>query len=165
MWDSRCFNYGQYETMRFLLSNLRWWMEEYKFDGFRFDGVTSMMYTHHGLQYEFTGSYGEYFGMNTDVECMTYLMLANDMLHTLYPDCITIAEDVSGMPTLGRPVIEGGIGFDYRLQMAIADKWVEVMEEWVDDYGWDMGNLVFCMENRRAFEATIGYAESHDQAL
>jgi len=103
--------------------------------------------------------------MNTDVECMTYLMLANDMLHTLYPDCITIAEDVSGMPTLGRPVSEGGIGFDYRLQMAIADKWVEVMEEWVDDYGWDMGNLVFCMENRRYNEKCISYAESHDQAL
>jgi len=165
MWDSRCFNYGQYETMRFLLSNLRWWMEEYKFDGFRFDGVTSMMYTHHGLQYEFTGGYGEYFGMNTDVECMTYLMLANDMLHTLYPDCITIGEDVSGMPTLGRPVIDGGIGFDYRLQMGIADKWVEVMEEWVDDYGWDLGNLVFCMENRRYNEKCISYAESHDQAL
>jgi 1,4-alpha-glucan branching enzyme len=96
---------------------------------------------------------------------MTYLMLANDMLHTLYPDCITIGEDVSGMPTLGRPVIDGGIGFDYRLQMGIADKWVEVMEEWVDDYGWDLGNLVFCMENRRYNEKCISYAESHDQAL
>jgi len=165
MWDSRLFNYGQWETIRFLLSNLRWWVEEYKFDGFRFDGVTSMMYTHHGLQYEFTGGYGEYFGMNTDVDCMTYMMLANDMLHTLYPDVITVAEDVSGMPTLCRPVSEGGIGFDYRLQMAIADKWVEVMEEWIDDFGWDLGNLVFCMENRRYNEKCISYAESHDQAL
>jgi len=165
MWDSRLFNYAQYETQRFLLSNLRWWLEEYKFDGFRFDGVTSMMYTHHGLQYTFTGNYGEYFGMNTDVDCMTYMMLANDMIHTLYPDSVTIAEDVSGMPTLCRPVSEGGIGFDYRLQMAIADKWVEAMEEWGDDYNWDMGNLVFTMENRRYNEKCIAYAESHDQAL
>jgi len=165
MWDSRLFNYAHWETVRFLLSNLRWWVEEYKFDGFRFDGVTSMMYTHHGLQYEFTGNYSEYFGLNTDVDCMSYLMLANDMLHTLYPDIVTIGEDVSGMPTLCRPVSEGGIGFDYRLQMAIADKWVEVMEEWHDDYAWDLGNITFCLENRRYNEKCISYAESHDQAL
>jgi len=131
MWDSRCFNYGNYEVVRFLLSNLRYWMEEFKFDGFRFDGVTSMMYSHHGLQMTFTGDYGEYFGMATDVDAMVYLMLANDMLHTLYEGhAITIAEDVSGMPALARPVSEGGVGFDYRLQMAIADKWVEVLSEW-----------------------------------
>ena len=128
MWDSRCFNYGNWEVIRFLLSNLRYWMEEFKFDGFRFDGVTSMMYSHHGLQMTFTGDYGEYFGMATDVDAMVYLMLANDMLHTLYEGhCITVAEDVSGMPALARPVSEGGVGFDYRLQMAIADKWVEVL--------------------------------------
>jgi 1,4-alpha-glucan branching enzyme len=50
-------------------------------------------------------------------------------------------------------------------QMAIADKWVEVMEEWIDDHQWDLGNLVFCMENRRYNEKCISYAESHDQAL
>ena len=108
MWDSRCFNYGNWEVHRFLLSNLRYWMEEFKFDGFRFDGVTSMMYSHHGLQMTFTGDYGEYFGMATDVDAMVYLMLANDMLHTLYEGhCITVAEDVSGMPALARPVSEG----------------------------------------------------------
>ena len=109
MWDSRCFNYGNWEVIRFLLSNLRYWMEEFKFDGFRFDGVTSMMYTHHGLQMAFTGDYNEYFGMATDVDAMVYLMLANDMLHTLYEGHVcTIAEDVSGMPTLARPVPEAG---------------------------------------------------------
>ena len=166
MWDSRCFNYGNYEVVRFLLSNLRYWMEEFKFDGFRFDGVTSMMYSHHGLQMTFTGDYGEYFGMATDVDAMVYLMLANDMLHTLYEGhAITIAEDVSGMPALARPVSEGGVGFDYRLQMAIADKWVEVLSEWGDDYNWNMFDLVHCLENRRWGEKCISYAESHDQAL
>merc|ERR1712054_619239 len=96
---------------------------------------------------------------------MAYLMLANDMVHTLYPDCITVAEDVSGMPSLCVPVQEGGVGFDYRLQMAIADKWIEAVSEWGDDYNWDLGNLVFTMENRRWNEKCIGYAESHDQAL
>lgn len=48
-WDSRLFNYGNHEVLRFLLSNLRFWMDEYQFDGFRFDGVTSMLYTHHGI--------------------------------------------------------------------------------------------------------------------
>jgi len=165
MWDSRLFNYGQWETIRFLLSNLRWWVEEYKFDGFRFDGVTSMMYTHHGLQMAFTGDYGEYFGMATDVDCMSYLMLANDMLHTLYPNVTTIAEDVSGMPTLCLPVQDGGVGFDYRLQMAIADKMIEVVSEWGNDETWDLGNIIFTMENRRWNEPCIGYCESHDQAL
>jgi len=166
MWDSRCFNYGNWEVIRYLLSNLLYWMEEFKFDGFRFDGVTSMMYTHHGLQMAFTGNYGEYFGMATDVDAMVYLMLANDMLHTLYPNqVVTVAEDVSGMPTLCRPVSEGGVGFDYRLQMAIADKWVEVLSEWGSDEGWDMGNLVHTLENRRWGEKAISYAESHDQAL
>mmetsp|Transcript_22388 Transcript_22388/g.26980 ORF Transcript_22388/g.26980 Transcript_22388/m.26980 type:complete len:828 (-) Transcript_22388:660-3143(-) len=165
MWDSKLFNYSSWETIRFLLSNVRWWVEEYKFDGFRFDGITSMMYTHHGLQMAFTGNYEEYFGMATDTDCMAYLMLVNDMLHTLYPGTITVAEDVSGMPTLCLPVEEGGVGFDYRLQMAIADKWEEVVSEWGADEDWDMGNLVFTMENRRAHEKCIGYAESHDQAL
>jgi len=166
MWDSRCFNYGNWEVLRFLLSNLRYWVEDFKFDGFRFDGVTSMMYKHHGLSVGFTGNYGEYFGMATDVDAMVYLMLANDMLHTVYNNrVVTIAEDVSGMPTLCRPVSEGGVGFDYRLQMAIADKWIEVLGKWGSDENWDLGNLVFTMENRRYGEKCIAYAESHDQAL
>eukprot|EP00899_Mesostigma_viride_P022412 jgi/Mesvir1/3355/Mv06741-RA.1 len=164
MWDSRLFNYGSWEVLRFLLSNLRWWVEEFKFDGYRFDGVTSMMYLHHGLQMAFTGDYGEYFGPQTDVEAMVYLMLANEMLHELYPDVVTIAEDVSGMPTLCRPVAEGGVGFDYRLNMAIADKWIEFFSECSDEQ-WDMGNLVFTLTNRRYNEKCIAYAESHDQAL
>ena len=165
MWDSRLFNYGHWEVLRFLLSNLRFYLEEYKFDGFRFDGVTSMMYLHHGLQMVFTGDYGQYFGPQTDVENLTYLMLANDMVHTLYPGAVTIAEDVSGMPGICHTVAEGGIGFDYRLQMAVADKWIEVMKKWTADEAWDMGNLVFTMENRRYDEKCIAYAESHDQAL
>ena len=164
MWDSRLFDYSKKEVMRFLLSNLRWWTEEYQFDGFRFDGITSMMYTHHGLQMVFTGDYGEYFGLNTDVDAVVYLMLANAMLHGLYPDAITVAEDVSGMPTLCRPVEEGGIGFDYRLQMAMADKWIEYLGEMTDEE-WNMGNLVHTLTNRRYGEAAIAYAESHDQAL
>ncbi|CAK9860132.1 unnamed protein product [Sphagnum jensenii] len=164
MWDSRLFNYGNWEVLRFLLSNLRWWMQEYKFDGFRFDGVTSMMYTHHGLQMTFTGNYGEYFGLNTDVDAVVYLMLANDMLHGLYPDVITIGEDVSGMPTFCRPVHEGGVGFDYRLQMAIADKWIELLKKHKDEE-WQMGDVVYTLTNRRWLEKCVAYAESHDQAL
>lgn len=164
MWDSRCFNYGQWETLRFLLSNARWWMDEYKFDGYRFDGVTSMMYHHHGLQTSFTGNYDEYFGMATDVEAVVYLMLVNNVLHDLFPSAITIGEDVSGMPTFCRPWQEGGVGFDYRLNMAIADKWIEVLGL-NDDFSWNMGNIVHTMTNRRYAEACVGYAESHDQAL
>ena len=163
MWDSRLFNYGNWEVMRYLLSNCRWWLDEFKFDGFRFDGVTSMMYHHHGLQMAFTGNYDEYFGLGTDLDSVVYLMLANDMIHSVFPKAITIGEDVSGMPTFCRPVSEGGVGFDYRLQMAIADKWIDQME--VPDDSWGMGDIVHTLTNRRYGEKCIGYAESHDQAL
>lgn len=189
LWDSRLFNYGHHEVLRFLLSNLRFWMDEYMFDGFRFDGVTSMMYKHHGMGVGFSGmsicsslkltlgGYHEYFGDSVDLEAMVYLMLvsllrpvrmlmpqANEMLHDLYPNVITIAEDVSGMPTLCRPVREGGVGFDYRLAMAIPDMWIKLLKE-KEDSEWDLGNIVHTLTNRRHLERSVAYAESHDQAL
>ncbi|GAV03839.1 hypothetical protein RvY_14214 [Ramazzottius varieornatus] len=165
LWDSRLFDYAKWEVMRFLLSDLRWFVEEYQVDGYRFDGVTSMIYHSHGIGHGFSGDYNEYFGLNADTDSLVYLMLANHMLHTLYPDnMITIAEDVSGMPALCRPVSEGGQGFDYRLGMAIPDKWIECLKE-LRDEEWSVGNLVHTLTNRRYGEKTIAYAESHDQAL
>ncbi|OBZ76109.1 1,4-alpha-glucan-branching enzyme [Grifola frondosa] len=164
LWDSRLFNYGSHEVLRFLMSNLRFWMEEYRFDGFRFDGVTSMMYVHHGIGTGFSGGYHEYFGPAADLEAIVYLMLANDAMHTLYPFCITIAEDVSGMPLLCVPVSKGGVGFDYRLSMAIPDMWIKLLKHKRDDE-WDLSNIVHTLTNRRYREKSIAYAESHDQAL
>ncbi|KAL4991230.1 1,4-alpha-glucan-branching enzyme [Aspergillus falconensis] len=164
LWDSRLFNYGNHEVLRFLLSNLRFWMEEYGFDGFRFDGVTSMLYTHHGIGTGFSGGYHEYFGPAVDDDSVMYLTLANEMLHRLYPDCITVAEDVSGMPALCLPHSLGGVGFDYRLAMAIPDMYIKLLKE-KSDNDWDIGNLAFTLTNRRHGEKTIAYAESHDQAL
>ncbi|KAJ1658732.1 alpha-1,4-glucan branching enzyme [Dispira simplex] len=164
LWNSRLFNYGHHEVLRFLLSNLRFYLEEYRFDGFRFDGVTSMLYVHHGIATGFSGGYHEYFGEKVDKEAVGYLMLANYMLHQLFPNVITVAEDVSGMPALCRPVAEGGIGFDYRLGMAIPDMWIKLLKEERDE-DWKMGDITFNLTNRRYQEKTIAYAESHDQAL
>eukprot|EP00842_Homolaphlyctis_polyrhiza_P002913 jgi/Hompol1/3622/HPOL_006650-RA len=164
LWGSRLFNYGNDQVIQYLLSNVRYWMDVYQFDGFRFDGVTSMLYHHHGIGTGFSGHYDEYFGGSVDGEAVVYLMLANFLVHRLYPGAITIAEDVSGMPTLCRPVSEGGVGFDYRLSMAIPDMWIKLLKE-VSDDNWNMGNIVFTLTNRRWHEAAIGYAESHDQAL
>ncbi|KAI5425540.1 1,4-alpha-glucan-branching enzyme 1, chloroplastic/amyloplastic isoform 1 [Lathyrus oleraceus] len=163
MWDSRLFNYGSWEVLRYLLSNARWWLDEYKFDGFRFDGVTSMMYTHHGLQVSFTGNYSEYFGLATDVEAVVYMMLVNDLIHGLFPEAVSIGEDVSGMPTFCLPTQDGGIGFNYRLHMAVADKWIELLKK--QDEDWRMGDIVHTLTNRRWLEKCVVYAESHDQAL
>ncbi|KAG1666836.1 hypothetical protein FOA52_009460 [Chlamydomonas sp. UWO 241] len=163
-WDSRILNYRSWETLRYLLSNLRWWMDEFKFDGFRFDGVTSMLYNHHGVNMGFSGGYHEYFGMDTNVDACVYLMLANSLVHKIMPDAITVAEDVSGMPTLCRPVSEGGVGFDYRLAMAIPDKWIKLLKHTRDEH-WGMLDIVSALCNRRYTERTVGYAESHDQAL
>ncbi|CAG5123662.1 unnamed protein product [Candidula unifasciata] len=165
LWDSRLFNYMEWEVLRFLLSNVRWWVEEYMFDGFRFDGVTSMLYHTHGMGHGFSGHYDEYFSLNTDTESLTYLMLANHMLHSLYADfIITVAEEVSGMPMLCRPVLEGGGGFDYRLAMAIPDLWIKILKESSDE-NWNMASITHTLTNRRYGEKCIAYAESHDQAL
>jgi 1,4-alpha-glucan branching enzyme len=150
------------QVRRFLLSNLRWWVEEYRVDGFRFDGVTSMLYRHHGIGYGFSGDYREYFGGNTDDEAVAYMCLANVLCHALDPPVLTVAEDVSGMPSLCCPVPDGGVGFDYRLAMAVPDEWIKLLKESSDD-DWKMGQLVHTLTNRRWQEKCIGYAESHDQ--
>ncbi|PAV85395.1 hypothetical protein WR25_09830 [Diploscapter pachys] len=164
LWDSRLFDYTQIETLRFLLSNLRWWVEEYGFDGFRFDGVTSMIYHSHGMNDDFGGGYPMYFGLNADTDSLVYLMIANHYLHNKFPQITTIAEEVSGMPALCRPVDEGGQGFDYRLAMAIPDMWIKILKH-TSDEDWKINDVVFTLENRRYGEMHVAYAESHDQAL
>ena len=162
-WGTKLFNYGKNEVIHFLLSNLKYWMEEFHFDGFRFDGVTSMLYLDHGLGSAFTG-YHMYFSMNTDVEAVTYLQLANELIHSINPHAITIAEDMSGMPGMCIKLRDGGIGFDYRLSMGIPDLWIKTLKE-VTDESWDMYKLWYELTSRRPKEKTVGYAESHDQAL
>jgi 1,4-alpha-glucan branching enzyme len=162
-WDSLCFDYSKYEVQRFLLSNVRYWLEEFHFDGFRFDGVTSMLYQDHGLGKKFA-SYEEYFTLNTDGDALAYLQLANDVAHAVKPGVTTIAEDMSGMPGMARPVSEGGLGFDYRLAMGVPDYWIKILKEKSDDQ-WNLGDIFHTLLNRRAHEKHIGYSESHDQAL
>ncbi|GAB2300446.1 1,4-alpha-glucan-branching enzyme, variant 2 [Dionaea muscipula] len=164
LWDSRLFNYANWEVLRFLLSNLRWWLEEFRFDGFRFDGVTSMLYHHHGVNMTFSGNYKEYFSEATDVDAVVYLMLANHLIHNILPDATVIAEDVSGMPGLCRSVSEGGIGFDYRLAMAIPDKWIDYLKNKKDEE-WSMEEISQTLTNRRYTEKCVAYAESHDQSM
>ena len=163
-WDSMIFDYSKYEVIRFLLSNLAWYLQEYMVDGFRFDAVTSMMYQHHGIGVGFSGGYHEYFGQQCDIDGIAYLMLANKLIKDLVPSSVTIAEDVSGMPTLGRTVEEGGIGFDYRLSMFLPDLWIKMLKETPDEE-WKMGHITHSMTNRRWREKCVAYAESHDQAI
>jgi len=162
-WGTKLFNYGKHEVIHFLLSNLKYWMEVFHFDGFRFDGVTSMLYHDHGLGSAFC-SYDMYFSMNTDTEAITYLQLANELIHKLNPHALSIAEDMSGMPGMCIKIGNGGIGFDYRLSMGVPDLWIKMLKEVPDEF-WDMGKLWYELTSRRVKEKTIGYCESHDQAL
>ena len=162
-WDSLVFDYAKYEVQRFLLSNVRFWLEEFKFDGLRFDGVTSMLYFDHGLNREFT-RYEDYFGGGVDEDAVAYLQAANDLARLVRPDVVTVAEDVSGMPGLARPVSEGGIGFDYRLAMGIPDYWTKLVKE-VPDEDWPLSAVYHELLNRRPGEKRVGYVESHDQSL
>ena len=162
-WDSLCFDYAKPAVLHFLLSNCKFWLEEYKFDGYRFDGVTSMLYRSHGLGEDFSG-YSSYYNMNQDGDAICYLTLANKLIHDVKPNAITIAEEVSGMPGLASKVEDGGIGFDYRMAMGIPDFWIKMIKE-VKDEDWRPGHILWELTNRRADEKTISYAESHDQAL
>ena len=162
-WDSRCFDYGKSETKHFLLSNCKYWMDEYNLDGFRFDGVTSMIYWDHGLGKDF-GDYALYFNQGVDENAITYLALANMLIREIDPDAITIAEDVSGMAGLAAPFEAGGVGFGFRMAMGIADHWIKWIKEKSDDQ-WSMGEIWYELTNKRKDECTISYAECHDQAL
>ena len=161
-WGTKCFNYGKDEVLRFLLSNLRFWMTEYHFDGFRFDGITSMLYHDHGLGVAFNKD--SYFSLNTNVEAVTYLQLANELIREVNPRAITIAEDMSGMPGMCLPIEDGGIGFDYRLGMGIPDMWVRAVKEMRDE-DWNIREMWNSLCLRRPGEKTVAYVESHDQAL
>ena len=162
-WGTKCFDYGSDSVVHFLLSNLKFWMEEYHFDGFRFDGVTSMIYHNHGLGVDFDSD-SKYFSENTHVEALTYLQLANELIREVNPKAVTIAEDMSGMPGMGLPIEDGGIGFDYRLGMGLPDLWIKTIKEQSDE-AWDIFAMWCDMCLRRPGEKTIAYVESHDQAL
>lgn len=162
-WGSRCFDYGKSETKYFLLSNCKYWMQEYRIDGFRFDGVTSMIYWDHGLGKDFCG-YDNYFNNGVDENAVCYLALANMLIHEINPDATTIAEDVSGMAGLAAPYSEGGVGFDFRMSMGIADHWIKWIKT-LPDEKWNVGEIWWELTNKRADEKTISYAECHDQAM
>ena len=162
-WGSRCFDYGKDEVKYFLLSNCKFWLEEYHLDGFRFDGVTSMVYWNHGLGKDF-GDYSLYFDSGVDENAVSYLALANMLVHEINPAAITIAEDVSGMAGLAAPFETGGVGFDFRMAMGIADHWIKWIKE-LHDEQWSMGEMWWELTNKRVDEKTVSYAECHDQAL
>ena len=162
-WDSLCFDYGKDEVLHFLLSNCKYWQEVFKFDGFRFDGVTSMLYYNHGLGQAF-GGYDDYYNGGQDANAICYLTLANKLIHEVNPHAITVAEEMSGMPGLASKVKDGGIGFDYRMAMGIPDYWIKLLKEKKDE-DWNVTDMFWELTNRRSDEKTISYAESHDQAL
>lgn len=161
-WDSKLFDYGKPEVIHYLLSNIKYWLEEYHFDGFRFDGVTSMIYKNHGRGENFD-NYSKYFSMNTDIEAINYLQLANELIREIKPKAITIAEDMSAMPGMCLPVKFGGVGFDYRLAMGMPDFWEKTLKKRDED--WDLGNMWYELSTHRPEEKRIAYVESHDQAL
>ena len=162
-WDSLLFDYGKDTVLHFLLSNCKYWLEEYRFDGFRFDGVTSMLYYDHGLGKAF-GSYADYYDGGQDTDAITYLTLANLLIHEVNPSAISIAEEMSGMPGLAVPFAKGGIGFDYRMAMGIPDYWIKLIKEKRDE-DWHPTSIFWELTNRRPDEKTVSYCESHDQAL
>lgn len=163
VWNSRLFDYGKDEVIVFLLSNCKYWLDEFRFDGFRFDGVTSMMYYDHGIGRDFT-NYSMYYDGNQDDDAIVYLSLANKLIHQVNPNAVTIAEDVSGMPGLAVKPEDGGVGFDFRMAMGVAEFWIKNIKLKPDEE-WHVGDMFYELTNKRKDEKTISYAESHDQAM
>lgn len=162
-WGSRLYDYSHDETLRLLLSNLKYWLDEYRFDGFRFDGVTSMLYWDHGLGQAFD-NYDKYYSLGSNIDAQVYLMLANELIHTVRRNAVTISEDMSGMPGMALPLAHGGFGFDYRLNMGVPDMWIKLTKD-IKDEDWDMGGIYYELTRHRALEKQVAYCESHDQAL
>jgi 1,4-alpha-glucan branching enzyme len=162
-WDSLCFNYAKPEVVHFLLSNCQYWLDEFRFDGFRFDGVTSMLYLDHGLNKNFT-NYEMYYDNDEDEDAISYLIMANKLIHEAHPEAITIAEEMSGMPGLAAPLEYGGFGFDYRLAMGVPDYWIKLIKE-LPDEKWNVNQMYYELISHRKDEKAISYTESHDQAL
>ena len=162
-WDSRIFDYGKPEVVHFLLSNCQFWLDEYRVDGFRFDGVTSMLYKHHGLEKAFT-EYADYYRDDVDRDALVYLRLANQLIHQVDPEALTVAEEMSGLPGVAGKTDEDGLGFDYRLAMGAPDLWIKTLKEKADEE-WNLGDLFHTLSSHRKEEKVINYAESHDQAL
>jgi 1,4-alpha-glucan branching enzyme len=162
-WDSRCFDYDKNEVLHFLLSNCKYWLDEFRFDGFRFDGVTSMCYKDHGLESDFM-EYAHYFNDNLDVDALVYLRFANMLIHQVRPDAVTVAEEMSGFPGMAAATEDGGIGFDFRLSMGVPDYWIKLIKELPDEM-WHVGDMYYQLTNKRPEEKVISYCESHDQAL
>ena len=162
-WDSKLFDYSKTEVTQFLLSNVRYWLEEFHFDGFRFDGITSMLYHHHGLYIDFD-HYDKYFVDQIDWDAIIYVQLANTLIKTINAKAVSIAEDMSGMPGGCQPIQDGGLGFDFRLAMGIPDYWIKLLKHKKDE-DWNVQDMWQTLSNRRYNESTISYVESHDQAM
>ena len=163
LWNSRCFDYGKNQVVSFLLSNCKYWLQEFCFDGFRFDGITSMLYWDHGIGRDFT-EYSYYYDGNQDYNAIAYLALANRLIHQVNPHAVTIAEDMSGMPGVAAPVEWGGLGFDFRMSMGVPDYWIKIIKEKKDEE-WHVGDIFYELTNKRVEEHTVSYVESHDQAM
>lgn len=162
-WGTKVFDYSKPFTLKYLLSNVRYYIEEFCFDGLRFDGVTSMLYTHFGLGVAFD-DYSKYFSPATDTDAINYLQLATMTAKSANENAILIAEDMSAMPGMCLPVKDGGIGFDYRLALGEPDLWIKLIKDYRDE-DWNMNKIYWELATRRPMEKNVGYAECHDQAL
>lgn len=166
-WATLSFDYGLEATRRFLLSNCRWWMEEFKVDGFRFDAVGNMIYTDHGLGDDFSHVgrcfYGAGGTSRLDENGVLYLSLANTLVHELAPEAFTVAEEFSGAPGMSCAPEQGGLGFDRRFAMGIPDYWAKFIRG--EGSGTSMGMLWHEMTNRRWYDKTVSYTECHDQCI
>ncbi|KAH9622869.1 hypothetical protein KSS87_007872 [Heliosperma pusillum] len=163
-WGTRIFKYGDVDVLQFLLSNLTWWIEQYHIDGFQFHSIPSMIYTHNGFA-TFTGDLEEYCNQYVDRDALMYLILANDILHALHPNIITIAEDATLYPGLCEPSSQGGLGFDYYVNLAAPEMWLSLLEN-VPDNEWSMSKIVTTLMGNKAYtNKMLLYAENHNQSI
>ncbi|KAG8075748.1 hypothetical protein GUJ93_ZPchr0006g43795 [Zizania palustris] len=160
-WGTRMFKYDDVDVLHFLFSNLNWWVTEYHIDGFQFHSLSSMLYTHNGFS-TFTGAMEEYCNQYVDKDALIYLILANEMLHELHPDIITIAEDATFYPGLCEPTTQGGLGFDYWVNLSIPEMWLWHLEN-VPGQEWSMNKIMKVLISKNC--NMLSYVENHNQSI
>lgn len=106
------FDYSKPQVRSFLMSNIRYWIEEYHVDGLKFSETASMLYLDYGRKP------GEWipniYGGKENINAVEFIQNVRKMVDSLQKNTILAAEESSGWQFVTGDIADGGLGFDYK---------------------------------------------------